>query len=249
MQAKFIKQNSTAISTPKSIGHITSKVSGFQSTQVGVIYEEMSMMDTFDYNANESDLPSLFCEESANILIPLSDAALELKPKSDNSSNGRRLKETQRIHSNMGKECKIKLPKHDHAKLNTNIYKLNSLLIGNAPENILRADSLIKTANAREQKNGGGITKFFSRDRPARVPNLPLLRQLAKPEKEFTKTSYKPFNKFINQPAEVHMEAHKNTRSATGSGAKPRRTRSGEGTPNTLKHVFIRGKAKLRNNI
>eukprot|EP00826_Nyctotherus_ovalis_P045073 TRINITY_DN4936_c0_g1_i1.p1 TRINITY_DN4936_c0_g1~~TRINITY_DN4936_c0_g1_i1.p1 ORF type:complete len:302 (-),score=48.97 TRINITY_DN4936_c0_g1_i1:113-949(-) len=209
---------------------------GFQPSFVGVIYEEMSILDTFD-EGNTGDVPLLFEEgtvgESSE---PLSGAALGLRPKVRSATS--RLDVCERTGKPSSQNISRK--KQRIAKEGSNIF-LNSMklsgLLGNAvpTKNLMRIESLTRSSKSKGRM-GGKLTRLLFERRSCqnsavKCP-LPSIKASPQPERNMLKTSYLHLYNF-----NLKQAAHK-VRSASDSVAKQRRPKSGEKASSMIKkHV------------
>jgi len=192
----------------------------FQPTAVGIIYEEISLLDAYDDTSTTTDFPSLFESQiiSSQYSNAISENALELQPKLDNkakiSSNTKRKSENKRKElQNLPittKEAAGKQFRFDERKAVPYLQptKLKNFLVhaNGGSKNAMRMDPLAgsfnSNANSRRENtvrtsqklnellSGHQTTHNISANRGN---NLPLLKPPSQPKKDLVKTSYLPF--------------------------------------------------------
>lgn len=209
---------------------------GFEPSPVGVIYEEMSILETFD-ECGAGDMPLLFDAGTAgHSCEPLSGVALGLRPKARSAAS--RLDACGVVGKPSSQDVSRK--KQRAAKEGSNIFlnsmKLSGLLGNTAPtKNLMRIESLTRSSKSKGRMGGKLARLLFERrscqNSAAKCP-LPSIKASPQSGKNMLKTSYFQLCNFNLKEA-----AHK-VRSASGSVAKQRRPKSGEKASSIIKkHV------------
>ena len=188
--------------------------SRFQKSLVGVIYEEMSILDTFD-DACVTDIPLMFEKTiTLNHSEALSDVALNLKPKIHNI--------TSCINGHEKFNKKKQRTTKESSNVVPNSMKLTELLGSSVPiKSLLRIESL-----TRSSKLGGRLARLLferqsCKNSVMRYP-LPSIKASPQPEKNVLKTGYLQLCNF-----KPNKETHE-ARSSSNTAAKQRRPKSGE---------------------
>lgn len=216
----------------------------FQPSFVGIIYEEMSILDTFD-DCCIMDIPLLFEKMVNDVKVnALSDMALSLQPKIRNVTSRVDMCEKFSKPSSQNLSRKKQRTTKEGSNVFLNSMKLSGLLGSSIPaKNLMRIESLTRSSKHNGKVGGRLARLLFERqscqNSVMKLP-LPSIKASPQPEKNMLRTSYLQLWNFNPN----HKESHK-VRSSSGTVSKQRRPKSGEKAINVLKNVYNHSKQKL----